>query len=185
MSNTINKEKYIYDFGIDSIEILNMNTNKNSCFVSKDIKIGTLDNDEYIQLSVDCDEKDGSIEFYIIDSSKCKAILPTEFKYIKDEKIFHSLRPRFSIDESENIIIKKDGAIVDLTLNQAIANSSNCYTVSYLPANAYNIRTTSDSIQVKAILRAANSNSESPIVKNIAIKKFGRSSAWKNQMNIK
>ena len=127
--------------------------------------------------------QDGSIEFYILDGSEPKPILPIGTNTVINEKIFFGLRPRFSIDPDEDIVIKKNGSIVDTSIEQAIDSNEDGYTVSYVPLDAHNLRVKNYSVRIKAILRTYNKNSEAPHIKNIAIRKYGRSALWNKVLN--
>lgn len=174
-------KKFSYHFGIDTLNFSQISVNENMCFISEDIEMGDLKEDEYIQLTSEFDTgENGSIEYYIIDGSEPKPILPANTEVVIDEKIFFGLRTRFSIDTDSEVIIKKNGAPIDITLEQAINSNEDGYTVSYTPIDAHNIRVKNYIVKVKAILRTYNKNSEAPHIKNIAIRKYGRSSLWKS-----
>lgn len=181
-SNSTSKfteKKYTYHFGIDSIELSEIHVEDNMCFISEDIEIGELAEDEYIQLVSSYDTGDnGSVEFYILDGSEPKPILPIDTSVVINEKVFFGLRPRFAIDTDHDVVIKKDGSTVDTSLDQAIDSNKDGYTVSYTPLDAHDLTIKNHSIRVKAILRTYDKNAEAPYIKNIAIKKYGRSTAW-------
>lgn len=182
---TIASKKYSYCFGIDSIEFSHINVEDAMCFISDEIDVGILSDDEYIQLIADYNAGDnGSVEFYIIDGSTAKEILPIGTDVVINEKIFFGLRTRFSIDNTKSIIVKKDGNIVDISLDTAIEQNDTGYTVSYNPLDAHNIKTTNSSIMVKVIIRTYDKNARPPFVKSLAIKKYGRTSLW-NDSTIK
>lgn len=179
MSSTTYARKYSYHFGIDEINFSQITINKNMCFISQDIEIDTLSEDEYIQLSAEYSTGgNGSIEFYIIDGSEPIAILPIGTETVLNEKIFSGLRSRFAINEDEPVIVKKDGVKIDLDLEQAINSNEDGYTVSYTPLDAHNVKPINNTIKIKAILRTYDENSEAPFIKSMAVRKYGRSSLW-------
>lgn len=178
-TSSFTAKKFSYHFGIDYINFSQISVNENMCFISEDIEMGDLKEDEYIQLTSEFDTgENGSIEFYILDGSEPKPILPIGTETVINEKIFFGLRTRFSIDTDNEVIIKKNGSPIDITLEQAINSNEDGYTVSYTPIDAHNIRVNNYTVRVKAILRTYNKNSEAPHIKNIAIRKYGRSSLW-------
>lgn len=171
--------KFSYHFGIDEIYFDEVILDNNMCFISEDIDIGSLDKDEYIQLSATYDSGDnGSIEFYILDGSEARPIMPIEDSIVINEKIFYGLIPRFSIDESEEMIIKKNGSVMDISLNNAIKSNEDGLTITYTPLDAYNLTVNNYTIQVKAILRTYDKTVKAPSIKNISIRKYGRSLLW-------
>lgn len=171
--------KFSYHFGIDEIYFDEVILDNNMCFISEDIDIGSLDKDEYIQLSATYDSGDnGSIEFYILDGSEARPIMPIEDSIVINEKIFYGLIPRFSIDESEEMIIKKNGSVMDISLNNAIKSNEDGLTITYTPLDAYNLIVNNYTIQVKAILRTYDKTVKAPSIKNISIRKYGRSLLW-------
>lgn len=178
---TVTSKKYSYHFGIDSINFSQVRIEQNMCFISDDIEIGYLDEDEYIQLTSEFNTgENGSIEFYILDGSEAKSILPIGTEVVLDEKIFFGLRTRFSINNNEPITIKKNGVVVDVSLEQAINSNEDGYTVSYSPLDAHDLIVKNQVVKVKAILRTYNKNTEAPFIKRLAIKKYGRNSLWKD-----
>lgn len=177
----VTAKKYSYHFGIDTINFSQIRIEENMCFISDNIEIGYLEEDEYIQLTSEFNTgENGSIEFYVLDGSEAKSILPIGTEVIIDEKIFFGLRTRFSINNNEPITIKKNGVIVDVSLEQAINSNEDGYTVSYSPLDAHDLIVKNDVIKIKAILRTYNKNNEAPFIKRLAIKKYGRNSLWKD-----
>lgn len=176
-------KKYTYNFGIDSIIFSKSKLEQNQCFITDEVKLENQNKKKYIQLDAEfsCDT-DSSIEFYIIDGSVEKSILPINTSRIIDEKIFYGLRPRFSIDSDEEIVIKKNGTIVDVTLDHAINTNEDGYTVSYTPLNAYNLSLNNDNIKLKIIMRIYNTDATMPIIKKMSIRQFGGDSTWSNNI---
>lgn len=178
---TYTEKKYFYQFGIDSVSFSQVTIHENMCFVSPTIEVGTLGDDEYLQLTADYSTgENGSVEFYLIDGVDQIPILPITSPQVINEKIFYGLRSRFSVDTEESVIIKKNGVKVDITMEQAVDSNDAGYTATYYPLDAYNKKTSNEEIKVKAILRTYDVNGDAPVVKNIAIRKYGRSSVWKS-----
>lgn len=172
MANTI--KKYSYNFGIDSFSFGRAKLNDTMCFISEDIEIENLKENEYIQLIANYNTGgNGSIEFYIIDGANEKPILPIDTNTVINEKIFFGLRTRFSIDPDEDVLIKKHGMLVDISLDQAINSNEDGYTVTYTPMDAHNLYIKNSTIRVKAIIRTYDNTEEAPFIKNMAIKKYG------------
>lgn len=181
--NKYTSKKYSYHFGIDDIKFSQININETMFFISDEIEIGTLSKSEYIQLASEYSEGDyGSVEFYILDGPNETPILPCNTKSVMDEKVFYGYNTRFTIDEDNDIIVKKDGAIADVTFEKAKESNDKNYTVSYTPIDAHNIRPTSDIIKVKAILRTYDKDAAAPYIKSIAIKKYGGTLLWDSEI---
>lgn len=180
---TATAKKYAYHFGIDYVKVSQIKLEHNMCFISEDIEIGYLNEGEYIQLMADYNSgEQGSVEFYILDGSDPKAILPIGTETVLDEKIFFGLRSRFSVDNDEPIAVKKNNVVVDVDLNQAIASNEDGYTVSYTPIDAHDLIVKNNTIKIKVILRTYNKNAEAPYIKRLAIKKYGRNSLWNDNI---
>lgn len=175
-------KNYIYNFGIDEIKIGQSSIEDTAAFVSNEIEVGILNKEEYIQITSQYSCINDSIEFYIIDGTEAKPILPIGEEKVIDEKIFYGLRTRFSIDEKEDIVIKKNGIITDTTLEQAINSNEGGYTVTYTPINAHSVIPSNNHIKIKAILRLYDKTTAPPHIKSITIKKYGRASVWKNMI---
>ena len=177
------KHVVAYNFGIDAIKIGYSSTHEVSGFVSEKIKIGSC---SYIQVELQTDKGDTSIEVYILDDGKEFPILPLNENYVADEKIFQDLSTRFIVDTDENVVIKKDGEVTNLTLanieNTTVLNNDAIYTVSYFPrAGSDKIFPTSKEIQVKIIQREYPFCTKPTIIKAVTIKKFGGELPWRTQ----
>lgn len=167
-------KKYSYNFGVDSFLFGRAKLNDTMCFISEEIEIENPKDNEYIQLISNYNTgADGSIEFYIIDGATEKPILPIDINTVINEKIFFGLRPRFSIDTDNEVLIKKHGMLVDISLDQAVNSNEDGYTVTYTPIDAHNLYIKNSTIKIKAILRTYDNTQEAPFIKNIAIKKYG------------
>lgn len=172
-------KKYKYVFGIDDIKIGKATIPESACFISEEIEIGYLKEDEYLQITskYNCG-MNNSIEFYIIDGSEPIPILPVEEEKIVNEKIFYGLRTRFSINNDEEIVIKENGHKLNIDLEDAIILNTKNLTIDYVPVNAYSVKPTSQYIKIKIIIRNYDKTTEAPSVENVTVKKFGGNSLW-------
>lgn len=172
------KKFYYYLFGLDKISIEYVDIEESSCFVSKDIKVDNLKEDEYIALEADYSCEEGNIEFYIIDGTTEIPILPESQKNVLHEKIFYKTPTMFTIDDISSIKIYNNRVPSKVNINNAMNSTDERFTVSYKPKNATTIETLmNNTIQVKAVIRTYNKN-YIPYIKSIQIKKYGRSSLW-------
>ena len=174
----LDREKfYYYLFGIDNIEIKYSKIAEESCFISDEVKIGSLKEGEYITIDEDSNVENGNIEYYIIDGTTTNAILEENKSEIIDEKIFFKTPLRFPYDSSKSITIKKNGNIANMTLEDAInANDDYVYTASYTPF-PQNVNIINDSVKVKAIIRNYDGE-RSPFISSIKLKKHGGGNLW-------
>lgn len=172
------KKFYYYLFGLDKIEIMYVSKSNKSCFVSKDIKIEKLKNNEYIALDSSYSCENGSIEFYLLDGTNEIPILAENETNVIHEKVFYKMPTRFTIDDINSIKVYKDGIPMKISLNEAMNDPEENYTVSYKPKDANSIeRLINDKIKIKAIIRTYNEN-YIPFIKSIQIKKYGGGALW-------
>lgn len=179
----VNKDRYYYYlFGIDNLSIEYVNINKESCFYSKDITIDSLKDNEYITIDTEESVENGSIEYYIMDGTELIPILPEGQSKIIDERIFYKMSTRFTIDATKDIVIKKNGDIVNITLQEAINKNEEdaIYTVSYTPVTSNINSLANKQIKIKAIIRNYDDNYIT-FIKSIDIKKYGGGKAWIDQ----
>lgn len=176
----LNKPKfYYYLFGIDNLSIEYVAIEKQSCFFSKDIKIDKLKENEHITIdTIDSIER-GSVEYYVVDGTESISILPEKCTKVIDEKIFYKMPTRFAYDPKEPIIIKRNGDIIKMTLQEAINKNEKdvLYTVSYTPMLNNINSLNNDSIRIKAVIRNYDSNFNT-FIKSINIKKYGGGKLW-------
>ncbi len=163
--------KFFYLFGIDDIEIKNMKINKTCGFITRDVEI---ENDTKIELTTETYENNtSSIEFYIIDRNVEIPINPISQERIMNEKIFFGKETRFGVDESKEIIIKKDGIATNISFEEAKSISDGAlYTISYYPEKQEPYLVKGDNIKIKAILRVYDEERKPPYIKSIGIKKY-------------
>lgn len=176
----VDKSKYYYYlFGIDNLEISYSTVNKESVFISKEINIGSLNENEYITLQASDSIERGDVEYYIIDGTTNIPILPEDKHEIINEKIFYKTETRFPCDITKPIVIKKNGEEVNITLYQAINTNTaeDIYTVSYTPIINNVSKLNNDKIKIKAIIRNYDENFYS-FIKGINIKKYGGGKLW-------
>lgn len=179
----VDKSKfYYYLFGIDNLSIEYVSPEKQSCFYSKDIKIDALKTNEHLTIDVEDSIERGSIEYYIVDGTETIPILPEKETKVIDEKIFHKTATRFSYDPEQPIVIKRNGDIVKMTLQEAINKNEKdaVYTVSYTPIVSNITSLNNDSIKIKAVIRTYDENFNS-FIKTINIKKYGGGKLWTDQ----
>lgn len=181
----MNSSKYYYYlFGLDKISVQYAEPDSKSCFVSKEIKIESLQENEYLALQADYSCENGNIEFYIIDGTNEFPILPEGETSVIEEQVFYKVATRFTVDDISSIKMYKDSIPSKTSLNEAINNSEEGYTVSYTPKSATAISSTlNNTIKVKAIMRCYDKN-YIPFIKSIQIKKYGGDTLWTDQAQI-
>ena len=179
-NNIVEKSMYTYMFGLDSIVMKNIEQEKDSCFISEAINIGELSEKEFIQLHVEEVLDDtATIEYSILDGNVDIPILPYGRKIIKNEKLFSALPLRFNQDYSTETIIKKDGVITDITLDDAKLQMLSRFSVDYFPQHKYNYNPINSSIKIKATIRTYNKDSiDKSYLKAIKIRKYGGDVPW-------
>lgn len=178
-SDVIEKDMYTYMFGIDSIEIKSIEQEKDSCFISEPININKLNDGEYLQLHTEevlseyC-----TIEYSLLDGDIEIDLLPYGQKFVKNEKLFATLPLRFLGHESEAYIIKKDGMISDISLDDAKLQSLSRFSVDYFPDERYNYTAINSNVRIKAVIRKYTNEIDSSYIKNIKIRKYGGDTPW-------
>lgn len=185
-SNSINTSKqivektmYSYMFGINSIDIKYVEQEKDSCFISQSINIGEVTKNDYIQLHVADNIKDyANIEYYLLDGDIEIPLAPAGTKMIKNEKLFSSLPLRFSTSKYDNIAIKKDGLLTNISLDDAKNQILSRFSVDYIPAFNYNYTPINNNIRVKAIIRKFTNQMDNSYISLIKIRKYGGEALW-------
>ena len=177
------QNKYSYFFGLDELKIMNNAINPYCCFVSKAI---TLNNVKTIALEADyfCDDN-SSIEFYIIDGTNTIPIIPFNETLIKNEKLFINLPTRFTIDETQPILIKEKSKITSYTLSDYknnIIDMSKDFNITYTPVCNYYYQPYNNTIKLKIILRNYELEDIAPYIKTVKIRMYGEDNLW--NMNI-
>ena len=183
--NIMTVTKYIYVFGIDKIDVGLIDFNNDCYFMSETIETGKFNDGDYLQLQVDDNYGEfSSIEYFIVDGDIEIPILPVNEQYVYNEKIFPENDLRFAIDDdlyAKGVInIKKDGLVINTTLDDIKDSYDATYCVSYQPVNdCYNYTPINDSIRVKAIIRIFGETVDTvPHIKSISIKKYGGTTLW-------
>lgn len=178
-SDVIEKNMYTYMFGIDSIEIKNIIQEKDSCFISESINIGELKNGEYIQLHTEQVLLENSIiEYSLLDGDIEIDILPYGQDFVKNERLFAALPLRFMGHESETYVIKKDGMLSDISLDDAKLQVLSRFSVDYFPNEKYNYTAINSNIRVKAVVRNYSNTIDSSYIRNVKIRKYGGDTPW-------
>lgn len=178
-SDVIEKNMYNYMFGIDSINIKYIEQEKDSMFISESINIGEINKDEYFQLIVeDVLDESTTVEYSILDGDIEIPILPYGDKIVKNEKLFAALPLRFNQDESESYVIKKDGMISDISLDDAKLQILNRFSIDYFPEEKYNYTPINNNIRVKAVLRSYEKTMNQSYIRSIKIRKYGGDTPW-------
>lgn len=167
---------YYYLFGIDDIKIQLVEEKDKGVFISKNIKIEELKENQNLTFS---SVFNGNIEFSLIDGSNEIPLLPKEQEIITDEVIFYNTPTRFTVDITKEVIIKKDGNKTNLSLQEALKIDSpeNIYTVSYTPIYTPITYINNSEIKIKAILRNLKDFNKDIIYK-MQLKKNGGGKLW-------
>lgn len=179
--NTVNQSNFSYVFGIDKMEFKYVEPNTDSCFISKDILVGDFKKGEYVNVfSEFSHHADSGIEFSIVDGDIEIPLIPSNSTYIENEKIFKDLNLRFSEDSQRECIVKNNGFVTNIDVNEAIAAKNENYSASYYSYEnlGFSYRPMNKNIKVKAVIRRYNNLGEMPYIKNIKIRKFGGASPW-------
>lgn len=176
----IEKPMFTYLFGLDSIDLKYIEQHKDSCYISEAINIGTLSEKEYIQLHVEELLDDNStIEYSLLDGNIEIPMLPYRTTMVKNERLFSALPLRFNQDYSLEYIIKKDGVITDISLDDAKLQVLNRFSVDYYPSKLYNYTPINSNIKIKATIRTYNKTEiDTSFLKAIKIRKYGGDVPW-------
>jgi hypothetical protein len=170
---------YSYAFGLDKLKLYNAVVQQNCCFMSQEIPVGTFSEGEYIQIDARYQITNvSSVEFYIIDGSIETPVLPSNDTEAFNERIFYGVRPRFSVDTTKPITVKRDGIEVNITIDQAMQMNNGLYTASYTPLDGKNYKPISDTVKVKVIMRLYDKFSCAPYITKMKIRKYGRNGLW-------
>jgi hypothetical protein len=146
--------------------------------------LGEITQDGYIQLETEFfNENNSAVEFYILDGSKEVPILPVNQSFVSNEKIFFGLTTRFAVDTSKSYEIKRNGMIIDITLDKAMQSTDALYTISYTPVLSFNYKPINNSVKIKAVLRVYDKDANSPYVTKMKIRKFGGGTLLKQDIS--
>lgn len=175
----IEKDMYTYMFGIDSITIKYIEQEKDSCFISESINIGTLSEGEYLQLHVEEVLSDSTtVEYSLLDGDIEIPILPYGCKFIKNERLFAALPLRFHQDETELYTIKKDGMLTDISIEDAKLQVLSKFSIDYYPEEKYNHTSINSNIRIKATIRGYEKQIDTSYIRNIKVRKYGGDTPW-------
>lgn len=181
VKNVESINKYTYRFGLDYLNLSYVEQYNESCFMSDEIHVGRFNSNEYLNINTEFSSLEStSIEFYIVDGNKEVPILPLSLDKIKNEKIFTGMNLRFDQGYDDDYAIRKDGYVINMSLDDAISQMTGNYSVDYTPnaTTCYSYTPINTSIKVKAILRKYNDFAEMPYIESIKIRKFGGAAPW-------
>ena len=157
------KYKYLYCFNNISLEHRSIENTAGS--ISKPI---TVNNNSYLELTA---ETTYGVEYSIIDGQDEIPILPKDLVEIVDEKLFFGMMPRFTIMNSDDITVKRNGVKIGITSQKELElflmadtteeqtgessyDNTNLYTITYKPSGRYQrYFPKSEQIKVKVIQR--------------------------------
>lgn len=175
----VEKTMYSYIFGIDSVKVQYVEQETDSCFISQSINIGEIKQNEYIQLHVKDNVKDAAcIEYSLLDGDIEIPLAPAGTKIIKNEKLFSSLPLRFTEVRDSDIVIKKDGLLTDISLDDAKKQILSRFSVDYISAFKYNYTPINSNLRVKVIIRKFSNKMDNSYVDLIKIRKYGGEALW-------
>ena len=175
----IERNMYSYIFGIDSIKVQYVEQETDSCFVSQSINIGEIKQNEYIQLHVKDNVKDAAcIEYSLLDGDIEIPLAPAGTKIIKNEKLFSLLPLRFNEVRDSDIVIKKDGLLTDISLDDAKKQILSRFSVDYVSAFKFNYTPINSNLRVKVIIRKFSNQIDNSYVDLIKIRKYGGEALW-------
>lgn len=175
----LEKLMFTYMFGIDSIEIKKVDQHLESSFVSELIDIGNLKENEYIQLNVDqYNDENCSVEYSILDGDVDVPIIPIGVNHIENERIFKNLPTRFTLDDSQYMVIKRNGVVANISLEDAKHQTDGIYSMDYYPALKYNYTPINNTIRVKALIRRFGTVQTNPYINSIKVRKYGGDLLW-------
>lgn len=178
-NDVVEKQMYTYLFGIDSIDIKNIIQEKDSCFISESINIGSLKENEYIQLHVEeIIDENAVVEYSILDGNSEIPILPYGQKIIVNEKLFATQPLRFTQDHSLAYTIKKDGISVDISADDAKSQILNRFSIDYFPEKKYNYTAINNNIKIKATIRNYSNTINNSYIRTMKIRKYGGDVLW-------
>lgn len=181
--NLMDVSFYGYSFGIDKIDIKLVDQEDDCIFISETINIGTLSEKEYIQFNVsDYQDENCCIEYSILDGDRDVPIIPIGVDHVENERIFAKLPLRFLQDESNAYVIKKNGLVVEISLDDAKTQLIDRYTIDYFPKESFNYTPINNSIKVKAVIRKFGTTEKVPYVESIKIRKYGGELLWMEKL---
>ena len=174
-------EKAVYRFGLENLEFLKVQYDKESAIISSPIDARGAD---YITLEVTEGQKYNSeAEYYILDEIMNEtAILPIGQSRIEMEKLFYGLQTRFLIDTAKGVpVLYEDGRPSSknyLALESDEYNSHE-YCLSYYPytEKAYRYEPCSNTIRIKIIIRNYTDKFSPVVINDVKIR------LWKDTEN--
>lgn len=179
-NNITSYTMYTYMFGIDELKIKEVLPETDGYFISDNINIGTLNEDEFIQLNIkDHNTDSSSIEYSILDGDVEIPIMKITDKDISNERLFPNGVLRFNTDESEIYTIKKDGLIVNISKEDACNSSEGRYSIDYYTDIKNKYTPINSTMRIKCVLRTFDKLVEDiPYVSSINVRKYGGTNLW-------
>ena len=97
---------------------------------------------------------------------------------IKNEKLFAALPLRFLKDTTESFVIKKDGMISDISIDDAKLQVLSRFSIDYYPESKFNYTSINSNIRIKAVIRKFNKGVDTSYIRHIKIRKYGGDTPW-------
>jgi hypothetical protein len=182
--------RYRYSYGFDNIIAAQMSMNRTAGYISEPINVKDC---LYIELNANI--VDG-VEYSIIDGKTETPILPLEQSFVKGERLFYGLMPRFFIVNPNDVIVRHNGetlgigSLEDLELFLSVNNTEQetgqsfflreeIYTIDYEPDTRARIYyPKNDTIKVKIVQRILNPGDVPIPIESVTIRKHGNQSSW-------
>ena len=162
--------RYEYSIGLD-FSFGKAQVADNAIFLSDKITVEA--EKQTVLKAIDKTSETSSIEYYIVDGINTYPILPFNVEQVISEKIFPGIPLRFEADESKEQVIRINGEISNISLEEL--NATDINTISYYPKENSSIFVPQNSeIQVKIILRTYDKTKAAPEVLNITIEQYDR-----------
>lgn len=173
VNSTINSKidtGYKYLYCLDGVVFENRRIVRAAGFISEPIKI---EQGSYVELSA---ETIDGIEYSIIDGNEEVPILPKNVTVVTNEKLFFGMMPRFTIADSEDLIVKKNDIQIGVTTlreleiflmadasrdqtQESSFRNDNFYTITYKPIqSAQRYFPKNSTVKVKVIQRHITDN---------------------------
>ena len=81
-------------------------------------------------------------------------------------------------DESLYAVIKRNGVVVDISLEDAKNQNDGIYSIDYTPSLNYNYTPINSTIRVKAVIRRFGPVQTNPYISSIKVRKYGGDLLW-------
>lgn len=168
-SNLQRQSRFIYFFGIDKVEAKNIKIENTAIRQFAEVKTNGA---EWITLETQhyAPDKTG-IEYSLIDGTSEIPILPNGETTVMNERLFPNLETRFTVDRI--IDIRRNGEVVNLSIDEAKNKRDGLYSVSYETSNANTYRPTTETVGVKATLRSYSEDVDHPYIEGVQVRLYG------------